>query len=453
MATDTGESTAAVTGPVVTKLVTLGNYNGQPIQASLYSDGTIGLPNGDVLKGAHLVYPPNAPGIANVKLSDGNQLGFVNNSLQVFDTAGKTLQTVWSYAGDTPTGAPPSGSKETIVPITGSTKSAEAAKAPGGVFTAKNLASMGLPTGGGGGGGVSYTTTAAAPAAPAKKYNKAELEANYGYAASFFGSDKSLTNLINEAVKNQWTPDEFANRLRGTTWYKTHTAAQRNWTQVSTSDPAEANQQRSQMRNQILATARKDGVVLSNDRLVSMAEDALKFGWNAGQINQALASEYKYTATGQPSSVADSVKAEAAQYLVPLSDQAIQKWSQQLIAGSADQGSLDSYLKEQAKSMFPGLATAIDSGVTVAHYVDPYKQLAAQTLEIPPDQVDFMDPKYGKALFQVDPKTGARTSMSLADWQTELRTNPIYNYDKTSQARQTASDMTTQLAKTFGAVG
>lgn len=142
----------------------------------------------------------------------------------------------------------------------------------------------------------------------------------------------------------------------------------------------------------------------------------------------------------------------ARAYLIPMDEHTARVWASRLASGLITPDDYKNYLKEQGKSLFPGMAAAIDSGVTPETYVQPYKTLAAQTLEIPPESVNFLTPKWGKALFQVDPKTGARTSMSLADWQNTLRSDPMYGFDRTEQARTTAADLTTQLGHEFGAL-
>jgi hypothetical protein len=139
--------------------------------------------------------------------------------------------------------------------------------------------------------------------------------------------------------------------------------------------------------------------------------------------------------------------------MVPISDQAQQKWASDLMQGKVNDNDYMNYLKEQAKSLFPSMGAAIDSGVTPSQYTDPYKQIAAQTLQVPPDSVNFSDPKWGKALFQIDPKTGARTAMSLADWGKTLRSDPVYGYAKTPAAQSQAADFAENILNTFGAVG
>jgi hypothetical protein len=144
------------------------------------------------------------------------------------------------------------------------------------------------------------------------------------------------------------------------------------------------------------------------------------------------------------------LKEQAGQYYVPMSDQALQGWTQKIIGGQITADSFSAYLKEQAKSLFPGLANAIDQGITVQHYTDPYRQIAAQTLELNPDSVDFSSPKFSPALYQKDAKTGANTSMTLSDFGTYLRGLP--DYAKTNQANQQVADFGSSLLNTFGAI-
>ena len=154
----------------------------------------------------------------------------------------------------------------------------------------------------------------------------------------------------------------------------------------------------------------------------------------------------------QGSPIADQLKQVASEYLVPISDQVIQQWGQNIASGQVDLNGFTSYMKEQAKSLFPGLTAAIDSGQTVKQYTDPYRQKAAQVLEINPDSIDFSQPQWEKALQQIDPKTGERVSMSLSDWGMELRSNPLYGYSKTQGAKTQAYDSVLNLATRLGAI-
>ncbi len=146
----------------------------------------------------------------------------------------------------------------------------------------------------------------------------------------------------------------------------------------------------------------------------------------------------------------ENMKAQARQFLVPLSDATLKKWTQQITAGDVPAEGFTNYLKEQAKSLFPTLAGAIDRGITVEQYTEPYRQIAAQTLELNPEQIDFTNPVYGKALLNTDPKTNERSAMGLADFQTYLRGRPEYR--RTRQANESAAEFTNTLTEMFGKV-
>ncbi len=173
-------------------------------------------------------------------------------------------------------------------------------------------------------------------------------------------------------------------------------------------------------------------------------------GWDAARIRYELLA----IGGGNGGDVAAqglNVKNLANQYGVPLSDQAAMDWATKLAQGAITEDSVKGYLVEQAKSLFPALAGALDRGITVAQYADPYIQIAQQELGINPASVSFTDPKWMQALNQVDPKTGQRVSMSLDDWLKTIRTDSRYGYDTSSQGRQSATQLATALQQRFGA--
>jgi hypothetical protein len=51
-------------------------------------------------------------------------------------------------------------------------------------------------------------------------------------------------------------------------------------------------------------------------------------------------------------------------------------------------------MKQQAKSRFGWLASQIDQGVTPDDYFAPTRDVIARTLEVSPESIDLMDPKW-----------------------------------------------------------
>lgn len=111
----------------------------------------------------------------------------------------------------------------------------------------------------------------------------------------------------------------------------------------------------------------------------------------------------------------------------------------------------DSYIRQQAKQLFPTLAKFIDDGGDIVQYVEPYRQTAAQYLEIPVDSIDFMEPKWRKLIDTVAPD-GQRRALALWESINLIRTDPVYGYDRTTGARTEAAQLATAISKQFGRV-
>lgn len=241
--------------------------------------------------------------------------------------------------------------------------------------------------------------------------------------------------------------------LTATPWWKQHSVTQRTWTETKSNDPASAAQKIEAQKAAILVTARQSGVNIPPARLAQMAEDALSNGWTNPQLQAAIGAEFHYdpkSTTGNAAGFAQEFKRMAHDYLVPISDQAMGQWVTQAVSGTVDADSFRSYLQESAKSMFPGLASAIDSGVTVTQFADPYKQLAAKDFGVPPESIDLGENKWMKFLNQVDAKTGARTSLSIADAQQSWRSDPAYGFQYTKVAKDDAYALANTITNEMG---
>lgn len=280
-----------------------------------------------------------------------------------------------------------------------------------------------------------------------------QIEQNYGYMAAFL-KDPEIGPILIKAAQKGWDQATLQGAIYKTNWWKTHSDTTRTFDAQSKLDPATQKQQIAGQLVNIATEARNLGVIVDKTHLGQMAVDSLRFGWNGQQLRNAIVAEGRMDYGGKNGSAAltlrDNLKTKAADYLVPIDDKTMNTWVKNVTSGQVSDNDFEGYLKEQAKSLFPSMGAAIDAGVTPQQYVAPYKNIAAQTLEIDPEQVQFTDPKWSKALFQVDPKTGQRTAMGLADWQNLLRTDPTYGWDKTQQAHQQAADLVGKIQATFG---
>lgn len=284
------------------------------------------------------------------------------------------------------------------------------------------------------------------------------LAVDYGFALSVFKSNPELARIFRQAVAGTWSDDKFVAELRGTKWFKTTSDTAREWAILQGADPKTARQRLAARRATITAEAGALGISLNSAQLNDLTLNTIMFGWTDQQLRQSMSKDWAYNAktasAGLAGQTVDKIKQSASDYLVPVSNAAINSWTQRVLAGTASADDFTEYAKQQARSLFPTMSAALDRGVTVAQFLDPYKQTASQTLGIDPESINWMDPKWRKAVDgAVDPKTKERMPMSLADWTTHIKTDSAYGYDKTTQARDAASQLTQGLAQAFGFMG
>lgn len=234
----------------------------------------------------------------------------------------------------------------------------------------------------------------AAPAATASDEDVLSFYPQFAWALD----DPELGALLQQAAREGWDAGRLAGALYKTQWWQTKGKAQRSWIMLAGTDPAEASR-------------RLQAVGLTND-----------------------------------------LQAEAGKYAIPISDATALQWAQQIVRGDVERDQLTEYFREQAKSLYPGLSAAIDRGVTVEQYYDPFRQIAAQRLGVAPESITLADPKWNKAINAVDAQ-GNRTAMNLAQWEQTIKTDPVYGYDRSPDAVNNAVALTRSLAELFGRTG
>jgi len=297
------------------------------------------------------------------------------------------------------------------------------------------------------------SNTEAAGGQVSTELSQKQLREQWGHVASLYEDIPEIQKLVKLGTKEQWTETMFESRVRASKWFRNHTESEREWVKTENTEPAVAKQRLLQAKLDIQNQYRRMGVPIDATRLDRMSRASVVQGWTEQQVTNAIAAEFDYKPANAYGGVAgqtvDSFRQMAAAYLVPLSNQSLDKWTQNVLRGEATPEDFEAYAKSQAKSLFPELSDSIDRGVTVDDYLSPYREMAARTLEVSPEDVDWQSPKWSKAIFQTDEK-GGRKVMGLADWQKTLRTDPKYQYDKTGEARDQASTLASNLLKTFG---
>lgn len=288
------------------------------------------------------------------------------------------------------------------------------------------------------------------PAAASPTNSADIIRAQYGNVAWAYNVPE-LKPIFDQAVAERWDEARIVGAISATTWWKTTAASARTWAETKANDPATAQAQLNAGIAKLSDQASTMGLTIDQTKLAALAEQAISLGLDANQVTDLLmAQQSGPIMPGTVSALTDQLKNTAAQYAVPVSDATLNQWANQIATGAATLDGFNSYTQAQAKSMFPGLAAAIDSGITVKQYVEPYVQTAAQELGINPNSISLTDPKWQRAITNVDPKTGQPAAMSLYDWTKTLRTDAMYGWDQTQGAQAAATQLANGLAKTLG---
>lgn len=120
-----------------------------------------------------------------------------------------------------------------------------------------------------------------------------------------------------------------------------------------------------------------------------------------------------------------------------------------LLTGKKTAEDYDRTTRQVAKSVYSNWANLLDDPtMTMEKIVKPWRDMAANVLELDPSQIDMSKPQYSVAY--ANSANGQTNAMSLGDWYVKLRSDKTYGWDKTTQAKQEARELAYNIAKTFG---
>lgn len=277
-----------------------------------------------------------------------------------------------------------------------------------------------------------------------------QAQATYGALGALFNIPE-LTPILTQAVQNGWSANLIQTKLMQTTWWKTTTASQRQWDQLVAEDPASTKSQVDSLVGNISTMLTKEGASMPAGTLQTLATTMLRNGITDQTTIQRMAlaqAQANPNGGGLLGVDAGQIKATAAQYGLPMTDQVAAQYAQQIEAGTADHNTVGDVLKNQAKAAYAHFAPQIDAGYTVRQILDPQIQAVAQNLEVSPNDINLLDPKWSNLASVSD--NGTTRSMTLSEATQFARQQPEYR--KTASAMSQAAALGQQLLTTFGKV-
>ena len=261
-----------------------------------------------------------------------------------------------------------------------------------------------------------------------------ELASMAGFTVSFFAQDKSRNGLwqwFNVALKENWTGDRLLQQVRNTTWFKTHSDAQREASLLKTSDPKTYAARVSEARVRVGRLAVELGVPLADRYGDATAVMAFTNNWNDDQIRGYMMrykAVYAAISTGRllggtAGQVQTRLTQAAADHGIQLSPKTLGSWVQSVVHGALTEQHALGQIQNLAISAFPGLADRIKAGETVRDVAEPYMQTMAKLWEMNPADIDLFHPKLRSAL-NTRGQDGKYSMLTLPDFERQLKKDP-----------------------------
>lgn len=279
--------------------------------------------------------------------------------------------------------------------------------------------------------------------------------ADYGYVTAFLNTQPGIKRLLDRAIKQGWTAARLEGEVKNTKWWKDRSDSQRKWDLLTAEQPAEKNRQVAAAKQQVESLAKRLGVTLGAGQADSYALQMLRDGASEDEIRLKMANSFslpvdnKATAaneavtTGMASVAIDDLREMAKNYGVTMSDNNLLKWTRSIMAGTATPEELEDNFREQAKALYPPLASILDGGQTVAGFTQPYLEIASRELGITADMMDLTDSKWTGMI------SGGKI-LSADEWSQKIRSDSRYAWSSSVTAKREAMNLASTLGSIFG---
>jgi len=290
-----------------------------------------------------------------------------------------------------------------------------------------------------------------------KEYAKSQ----YGWIVDLYDAIPDLKKIVDEAVRLKYPQARFLNAVKSTAWWKTTEAKERAFVEETASDPATQKTNIEAKRIEISNYVGKQGYKLPEAAVANLATQAYKYGWNTDEIGRYVGAEILKTGAAGTSATpsaaitggmdARSIRLLANDYGLKLSDSDVNAYTQGLIGKTMTIEQIKENMRMDAENLYPSLAKQLAAGRTITQATATYRALAASTLGVDPESIDFTNPmKWGKLLSYVDPNTNEARLMTNSEWNRFVRSLP--EYMETDEAKSLFRDAGSMIVRGFGKV-
>lgn len=269
--------------------------------------------------------------------------------------------------------------------------------------------------------------------------DRSVLAEQYGFTEAFMNAYPEIGSLIDQAVREGWTPDMFQARLKNTNYWKNTNDAQRKAALLWTSDPAEYGSQWNKAQNHVIALLGAAGSLGESydwDLINKLAGRIVNEGWNDERLNQEIGQHVVFGSGGMAYGHAGEIQQELNSYAYSMGVKNADSWIQNavrsVVSGRSSMQDFKNQIRDQSIAAFPGYEDQLKSGQTMYDIAQPYMQSMSSILELAPGEVNLFDPTIRDA-FNYKDSTGKATTKPLWQFQNDLRSDERWKSTKNAQ--------------------
>jgi hypothetical protein len=263
-----------------------------------------------------------------------------------------------------------------------------------------------------------------------------------------------IANILHWATNAGFTAQETSNALTNSTWWKSHTPAQRQWFQLNTTDSTAAFQSVQQQYDAITHQAQGLGIHLDAKTKMELSTQTLAMGWDSQQLLDQILKQSRGVNlnAGSMGVTRQQLAGTADDYLIGVSNESLDTWTRRVAAGTESVDSFKAAMQRHAMGRYtdPGIRDTLTHGGTVRDFADSYVQQAAQTLGVNAKDIDLSQGKWRRPIDYTDPKTGHRRAMTMDEWERTIKMDPSYGYDHSKNGVAEAAQLAGQIRQKFG---
>lgn len=277
----------------------------------------------------------------------------------------------------------------------------------------------------------------------------------YGYLG-WFVDHPEVGPIIMRAAQQGWDAMRLQGALLNTRWWQRTSESARQFDALLTMDPATAKRRIQETDISIRLQTERLGFGMSKNQRFAMAVNALRLGWNAQELQLAIVGQMRWNPLswaigGSFGKITSDVHKLSGNYFVPLTARQAWQWGRRIAGGLSTIDAVEGQVRMLAALRYPHLRKELSRGVTPAQFFAPHRNAIAETLEMSPDGIDFMNDNRWRAITTFrDPKTKKTRPMTVTEAARYARMQPAWS--RTDNAWKSVTEAGDAVLQIFGEV-